>query len=107
MEPLQLSDATFKNEVINSSMPVLVDFWAVWCGPCKAIAPAITELAKEYFGKVKIAKLDVDNNQRTAMDFGIRSIPTLLIFKNGKVVSQMIGLKTKEQIITELEKQIS
>ena len=104
MEPIQLNDSNFKQEVLDAKMPVLVDFWAVWCGPCKAIAPAISELAKEMVGIAKITKLDVDNNQSTAMNYGIRSIPTLLIFKDGKVVSQMVGLKTKEQLTTELNK---
>ena len=91
-------DATFKNEVIDSQTPVLVDFWAVWCGPCKAIAPTLEELATQYKGKVKIAKVDVDENQQIAQQFGIRSIPTLLMFKGGKVVEQLVGGAPKSKL---------
>ncbi len=84
-------DATFKNEVLDSATPVLVDFWATWCAPCRAIAPALEELATQYKGQVKIAKVDVDENQQIAQQFGIRSIPTLLLFKGGKVVDQLVG----------------
>ncbi|MEK7818661.1 MAG: thioredoxin [Bacteroidota bacterium] len=103
MEPINLTDSNFKQEVLDSTIPVLVDFWAVWCGPCKSIAPTITELAKELNGKVKVAKLDVDNNQQSGMNYGIRSIPTLLIFNNGKVVNQMVGLQSKDQILKNLQ----
>ncbi len=84
MQPIHVSDQNFKAEVLDSATPVLVDFWAVWCGPCKMIAPIVEELAKEYNGKLKVAKMDVDSNPKTAMDFGIRSIPTLLVFKGGR-----------------------
>ena len=86
-----LTDSTFENEVIQSNQPVLVDFWATWCPPCKAIAPAIEELAGEYDGRAKVAKLDVDDNPATAARFNVRSIPTLLFFQNGKVVDQIVG----------------
>lgn len=86
-----LKDSTFEQEVLKSDTPVLVDFWAVWCGPCKAIAPFVDDLASKYKGKLKVAKMDVDENQAVAQQYGIRSIPTLLIFKGGKVVDTVIG----------------
>ena len=99
MKPIQVDDATFQNEVINSATPVLVDFWAIWCGPCKMIAPVVEELAKEYDGKLKVTKMDVDANPRTAMQFGIRSIPTLLVFKGGQVVEQIVGAVPKRHLV--------
>ena len=87
----EFTDANFEAEVLKSELPTLVDFWAVWCGPCRAIAPIVEKLAGEYQGKVKCGKLDVDHNQRVAAQFGIKSIPTLLLFKGGKVVEQLIG----------------
>lgn len=91
-----LKDSTFEQEVLKSDTPVLVDFWAVWCGPCKAIAPFVDDLASKYKGKLKVAKMDVDENQAVAQQYGIRSIPTLLFFKGGKVVDTVIGSdKTK------------
>ncbi len=101
--PVVLSDSTFEQEVLQSDMPVLVDFWAEWCGPCKMIAPAINELAGEYAGKAKIAKLDVDSNQVIASQYGIRSIPSLLIFKNGRVVDQIVGALPKQRIKERLD----
>jgi thioredoxin 1 len=86
-----LLDSTFDQEVLKSDLPVLVDFWAVWCGPCKAIAPAVDDLAKRYKGKLKVGKMDVDEHQQVPQAFGIRSIPTLLIFKGGKVVGTVVG----------------
>jgi thioredoxin 1 len=97
-------DATFKSEVIDSQTPVLVDFWATWCAPCKAIAPALEELATQYKGQVKIAKVDVDENQQIAQQFGIRSIPTLLLFKGGKVVEQLVGAMPKAKLEDSLKK---
>jgi thioredoxin 1 len=102
-EPVHLTDDNFQAEVLQSDKPVLVDFWAAWCGPCRMIAPAIEELAREYDGKAKVGKLDVDNNQRVAMEYGIRSIPALLIFKDGKVIDQIIGAVPKSHIAAKLE----
>ena len=87
----EFTDANFEAEVLKSELPTLVDFWAVWCGPCRAIAPVVEKLAGEYQGKVKCGKLDVDHNQCVAAQFGIKSIPTLLLFKGGRVVEQLIG----------------
>jgi thioredoxin 1 len=102
-EPIHFTDDNFQAEVLQSDQPVLVDFWAAWCGPCRMIAPLIEELARDYDGKAKIGKLDVDNNQRVAMQYGIRSIPSLLIFKNGKVVDQIIGAVPKTHIAAKLD----
>ncbi len=106
MPLIEITDANFATEVEQSDIPVLIDFWAVWCGPCKMIAPIVEELVQEYNGKIKVGKLDVDNNQQTAMKFGIRSIPTLLIFKNGSVVDTLIGAVSKGQIIEKLDAQL-
>ena len=102
MKPIQVDDSNFQTEVITSSQPVLVDFWAIWCGPCKMIAPIVEEIAKEYEGKLKVTKLDVDSNPKTAMQFGIRSIPTLLVFKEGRVVEQIIGAVPKRHLIDKI-----
>ncbi|HOJ17884.1 MAG TPA: thioredoxin [Ignavibacteriaceae bacterium] len=99
MKPAEFTDGNFKSEVIDSDIPVLVDFWAVWCGPCRMIAPIVEELAGEFEGRVKVGKLDVDNNQQSAMTYGVRSIPTLLIFKGGKVVNTIIGAVPKAKIV--------
>ena len=99
-----LQDGTFEQEVLKSDTPVLVDFWAVWCGPCKAIAPTVEELAREYKGKVKFAKLDVDQAQQTAQRFGIRSIPTLLLFKGGRVVDTIVGAVPKSKLVDAITK---
>ena len=102
MKPVTITDANFESEVIKSNIPVLIDFWATWCGPCKAIAPIVEDLAKEYDGKVKVGKVDVDDNQQTAIKYGIRSIPTLLIMKNGKVNDTIVGAVPKTQIVQKL-----
>jgi len=102
-----LQDSTFETEVLKSDMPVLVDFWAVWCGPCKAIAPTVEELAKQYKGKVKVAKMDVDEHQNVPQQYGIRSIPTLLVFKGGRVVDTIVGAVPKAKLEESLKKAIS
>ena len=86
-----LEDGTFDNEVLKSDIPVLVDFWATWCGPCKAIAPVVEQIAVDYKGKVKVGKMDIDKHQAVAQKFNVRSIPTLLVFKGGKVIDTVIG----------------
>ena len=101
-----LQDATFEKEVLKSDVPVLVDFWAVWCGPCKAIAPTVDELAKQYKGKVKVAKMDVDEHQQVPQQYGIRSIPTLLVFKGGRVVDTIVGAVPKSKLEESLKKAI-
>ncbi len=103
MKPLEFTDQNFSTEVLQSDKPVLVDFWAVWCGPCKMIAPIVEELAVEYEGKAKVGKLDVDNNQESAIKYGVRSIPTVLIFKGGKVVDTIIGAVPKIHLKQKLE----
>ena len=100
---IEITDANFDSEVINSDKPVLIDFWAVWCGPCKLIAPVVEEVAKEYDGKFKVGKMDIDNNPNVAMKYGIRSIPTLLIFKDGKVVDQIVGAVPKNVITSKMD----
>jgi thioredoxin 1 len=98
-----LTDQNFETEVLQSAQPVLVDFWATWCGPCRAIAPIIEELAGEYDGRAKIAKIDVDENAQTASRYNVRSIPTLLFFQNGKVVDQIVGSSPKAVLAGRLE----
>ncbi|GAB1347879.1 thioredoxin [Ignavibacteriales bacterium] len=102
MKPVTITDQNFNDEVTNSNIPVLIDFWAVWCGPCRAIAPIVEQLAGEYDGKIKIGKLDVDENPDTAVKFGVRSIPTLLLFKNGQVVDTIIGAVQKTVIVQKI-----
>lgn len=101
---LELSDASFEDEVINSDVPVLVDFWAPWCGPCRAVAPIVEEISEAYDGKVKVGKVNVDENPSTTMKFGIRSIPTLLVFKGGEAVEQIIGAVPKGEIEKAVDK---
>jgi len=101
---IEATDANFETEVLGSDVPVLVDFWAVWCAPCRIIAPIVEELATENEGKLKVAKVDVDSNPQTAIKYSIRSIPTLLVFKGGAVVDQMVGAVPKSMIESRLEK---
>ena len=95
---IHVTDATFEAEVLQSSVPVLLDFWAPWCGPCKMIAPILDQLAEEYHGKVKIAKMNVDENQNVPAQFGIRGIPTMIVFKDGKNVANKVGALAKPQL---------
>ncbi len=103
MKPIIITDENFENEVVHSDVPVVIDFWAVWCAPCRLIAPIMEELAESYDGKVKIGKLDLDGNQQTAIKFGVRSIPTVLFFKNGKLKDSLIGAGPKQIFVEKLE----
>lgn len=103
MSEVVITKNNFEEEVINSKEPVLVDFWASWCGPCKMLAPVIGEIAEEYAGKVKVGKINVDEEQELAARFGVMSIPTVLLFKEGKVVSTSVGYKPKEDLVQILE----
>lgn len=100
---LEITDSSFQETVLNSDKPVLVDFWAAWCGPCRMLGPIIEELSTEFEGKAVIGKVDVDNNQQVSVDYGIRNIPTMLIFKNGEVVEKIVGVAPKEQIAEKLK----
>jgi thioredoxin 1 len=104
---VEISDGTFEQEVLQSDIPVLVDFWAPWCGPCRAIAPVIEELNTEYAGKVKMAKCNVDDNPKTPSRYGIRAIPTLIIFKAGNVSEQITGAVAKSQIAAAIDKVVA
>ncbi|MEK7722055.1 MAG: thioredoxin [Elusimicrobiota bacterium] len=104
---IQLTDANFDQEVIKSDLPVLVDFWAPWCGPCRMLVPVIEELAKEYAGRVKVCKLNTDGAQDTAGKYQISAIPTILLFKGGKMAQQLVGLQPKEEIKKRLDELIA
>jgi len=103
-KPIQINTGNFDTEVINSKEPILVDFWATWCGPCLAIAPALVQIAAEYDGRFKIGKVNVDNDQSLAMRFGITSIPTLLLFKDGKIQESIVGSRSKSAFVKLVEK---
>ena len=104
MKPVTFTDDNFSAEVLKSDLPVVVDFWATWCGPCRMVAPIMEELAEKYEGKVKIGKLDVDENQQTAIKYGVRSIPTVLILKGGQVIDTIIGAVPKTIFIEKIQK---
>lgn len=103
---LKFTDSNFENEVLNSEVPVLVDFYADWCGPCKMMAPVIDQLATEYEGRAKIGKLDVDSNGVTAQKYGVMSIPTMLVFKNGEVVDKVVGAIPKPQVQAKIDSKL-
>lgn len=102
MKEITITNANFENEVINSNIPVLVDFWATWCGPCKMLAPVIAEIAEEFDGKIKVGKVNVDDEQELAIKFRVASIPTVLLFENGQVVKSLVGYRTAPQLKEEL-----
>ncbi len=104
MSAAQVTDATFEQEVIESSIPVLVDFWAPWCGPCRMVAPVVDEISEQYDGKIKVVKVNTDDNPSVATKYGIRSIPTLMIFKGGQRVDMVVGAVPKTTLSTTLEK---
>src|SRR3990170_4285708 len=104
MSDISLTDSTFDTEVLKSDTPVLVDFWAPWCPPCRILGPVIEELANEFKDKVKVGKLDVDQNQQTASKYGIMSLPTVLLFKDGKPIKSLVGVQSKENYNSELNK---
>ena len=105
-EILHVSDESFEEEVLSSKTPVLVDYWAEWCGPCKVIAPVLEEIAKEYDGKIKVCKLDIDANENTPPKYGIRGIPTLMLFKDGNVQATKVGALSKSQLTEFLDSNI-
>jgi len=106
MSTLHFTDVNFKKEVLESDLPVLVDFWAAWCSPCKQIAPSVDELAKEYAGKIKIGKVDVGANSKIPTQYGIMSIPTIIFFKQGKIMGQLVGAVSKLELKRKIEENL-
>lgn len=104
---VELTDANFESEVLKSELPALVDFWAVWCGPCRQIAPTVEALANDYSGQLKVGKMNIDDHQMTPQKYGIRSIPTLLVFKGGQVVGQIVGAVPRSKLEEEIKKHVA
>ena len=102
-KPIEVTDSTFEELVLKAELPTVVDFWAVWCGPCKMIAPVLEEIAGDYEGRIQVVKLDVDYNNQSAMQYGVMSIPTLMLFKNGQVVERIVGYMPKEKLLSKLK----
>ncbi len=99
---LEVTDSSFESDVLEADVPTLVDFWAAWCGPCKMVAPVVKDIAEEYGDKIRVAKMDVDSNRETPGNYGIQSIPTLMLFKDGEVAARIVGFRPKEAMMEEL-----
>jgi thioredoxin 1 len=102
-KPIEVTDSSFEELVLEAELPTVVDFWAVWCGPCKMIAPVLEEIAEDYEGKIQVVKLDVDHNNQSAIQYGVMSIPTLILFKNGQVAERIVGYMPKEKLLSKLK----
>jgi thioredoxin 1 len=101
-KPIEVTDKTFEEVVLKADLPTVVDFWAVWCGPCKMIAPVLEEIAREYDGQLQVTKLDVDHNSQSAMQYGVMSIPTLIVFKNGQPVERIVGFMPRQKLLSKI-----